>query len=54
MLQMLSATSGLLGRATDLAATGVNTGWLIWPAVAVVVLGIIAVVIVTIVRRRRT
>jgi hypothetical protein len=37
----------------QLAATGVDSAWLIWPALAIVVLGIIAVVVTTVVRRRR-
>jgi heme exporter protein D len=37
----------------QLAATGVDSAWLIWPALAIVVLGIVAVVVTAVVRRRR-
>jgi hypothetical protein len=39
--------------ANQLAATGVDSAWLIWPALAIVVLGIVAVVVTAVVRRRR-
>ncbi|GAA2088311.1 hypothetical protein GCM10009840_28210 [Pseudolysinimonas kribbensis] len=51
---LVTATLGPIGSDDGrLAATGVDSAWLIWPALAVVVLGIVAVVVTGVVRRRR-